>query len=238
MVCENIKYNISKLAYVKMALHCLKYPKNVINGIFIGYINKLDDNNIDIIITDTVPLFHTNILSPMMKLSCVMIEEYCNKQCPKLNILSYYQYDNTCVHISNITKFESFRNCALKISNNSNLCNNINISSSSAFTLDLKSLEDSQHGIQGFIPTQKEGVWASIPSSAVTVSSGAYEAFKAASLATSQLYLYDFDDHLSNTSNDFFNTNLALPSMNEEKEASDNVKRRTTTTNKENCENN
>ncbi|GAU28286.1 hypothetical protein TSUD_256140 [Trifolium subterraneum] len=84
MGSNDLKYEVSQNAYIKLVLHSLKHPTSAVNGVLIGRIS-----NDTVEITDTVPLFHSQIpLLPQLEISLILIEEYFSAK--GLNIVGYF----------------------------------------------------------------------------------------------------------------------------------------------------
>ncbi|XP_060199435.1 ER membrane protein complex subunit 8/9 homolog [Lycium barbarum] len=86
MVMEST-YEINQNAYIKLILHASKHKTNAVNGVLIGRISGDDNNAVEI--TESVPLFHSQIgLLPPLEIALIMIEEYyCDKG---LSIVGYF----------------------------------------------------------------------------------------------------------------------------------------------------
>ncbi|XP_045786565.1 ER membrane protein complex subunit 8/9 homolog isoform X2 [Trifolium pratense] len=84
MGSNDLKYEVSQNAYIKLVLHSLKHPTSAVNGVLIGRIS-----NDTVEITDAVPLFHSQIpLLPQLEISLILIEEYFSAK--GLNIVGYF----------------------------------------------------------------------------------------------------------------------------------------------------
>lgn len=71
----DIRYEISQNAYIKLVLHALKHKTASVNGILLGRVNPKDSSLVQI--TDSVPLFHSNLaLLPPLEIALIMIEEH------------------------------------------------------------------------------------------------------------------------------------------------------------------
>ncbi|GLT26431.1 hypothetical protein SLA2020_014960 [Shorea laevis] len=70
----DIKYEISQNAYIKLVLHALNHKTASVNGVLLGRPNPLNHTVLEI--TDSVPLFHSNLaLLPPLEIALIMIEE-------------------------------------------------------------------------------------------------------------------------------------------------------------------
>jgi hypothetical protein len=84
MGSNDLKYEVTQNAYIKLVLHSLKHPTSAVNGVLIGRIS-----NDTVEITDAVPLFHSQIpLLPQLEISLILIEEYFSAK--GLNIVGYF----------------------------------------------------------------------------------------------------------------------------------------------------
>ncbi|XP_078428639.1 ER membrane protein complex subunit 8/9 homolog [Wolffia australiana] len=80
------RYEIKQEAYVKLALHAIKYSTSAIDGILVGRL--LDAGSVQIV--DAVPLSHSQIgLLPSLELALIQVEEHFGAQ--GLSIVGYYQ---------------------------------------------------------------------------------------------------------------------------------------------------
>uniref|UniRef100_A0A5B6ZYB5 MPN domain-containing protein n=1 Tax=Davidia involucrata TaxID=16924 RepID=A0A5B6ZYB5_DAVIN len=83
-----LRYEIGQTAYVKLILHTLKHKTSAVNGVLLGRPSGGDTNPV-VEITDSVPLFHSQIgLLPPLEIALIQIEEYYAPQ--GLNIVGYY----------------------------------------------------------------------------------------------------------------------------------------------------
>ncbi|KAA8514898.1 hypothetical protein F0562_018077 [Nyssa sinensis] len=82
------RYQIGQNAYIKFVLHALKHKTSAVNGVLLGRLSGADTNPV-VEITDSVPLFHSQIgLLPPLEIALIQIEEYYGAQ--GLNIVGYY----------------------------------------------------------------------------------------------------------------------------------------------------
>jgi hypothetical protein len=65
-----MKYIIESLAYEKIILHALKYPSQSVTGVLLGKSNEAEKAQL---ITDAIPLFHGNILAPMLEIAMMQV---------------------------------------------------------------------------------------------------------------------------------------------------------------------
>lgn len=64
----SLKYRWDNQPYVKCLLHSLKYPHQPISGLLLGFEEKGT-----VYISDTIPLFHNHILSPMLEIALTQV---------------------------------------------------------------------------------------------------------------------------------------------------------------------
>jgi len=69
-----LSMSLTSSAYLKSLLHAAKYPSSPVFGLLIGIKTK---GTRSWLITDSVPLFHTHVLAPMLELAFLQVEEYC-----------------------------------------------------------------------------------------------------------------------------------------------------------------
>ncbi|KAL6538493.1 hypothetical protein OROGR_012481 [Orobanche gracilis] len=80
------RYEIHQNAYLKVVLHALKHRTSTVNGVLLGR-SSADGSAIEI--TDSVPLFHSQIgLLPPLEIALIMIEEYYGEK--GLSIVGYF----------------------------------------------------------------------------------------------------------------------------------------------------
>jgi len=65
-----MKYIIESVAYEKIILHSFKYPSQSVTGVLLG--KKNEDEKVQLI-TDAIPLFHGNILAPMLEIAVMQV---------------------------------------------------------------------------------------------------------------------------------------------------------------------
>uniref|UniRef100_A0A5B6ZY63 MPN domain-containing protein n=1 Tax=Davidia involucrata TaxID=16924 RepID=A0A5B6ZY63_DAVIN len=83
-----LRYQVGQNAYIKLVLHALKHKTSAVNGVLLGRLSGGDTNPV-VEITDSVPLFHSQIgLLPPLEIALIQIEDYYGAQ--GLNIVGYY----------------------------------------------------------------------------------------------------------------------------------------------------
>ena len=77
---------ITLKAYLKILLHCHKYPYRAINGVLIGKAKQK-------VALDCIPLFHQSLqLSPMIEIALLQVNRRLNVLC----CIRYEVYNNVC----------------------------------------------------------------------------------------------------------------------------------------------
>jgi len=80
---KTLAYSFEPKAYAKAVMHICKHSSVPVLGVFIGRTNQKT-----IKIIDTIPLFHTHSLAPMLKIALMLIEQHCSDA--GLEILGFY----------------------------------------------------------------------------------------------------------------------------------------------------
>ncbi|GLT83757.1 hypothetical protein SLE2022_020290 [Rubroshorea leprosula] len=74
-MAADLRYEISQNAYIKLVLHALNHKTAAVNGVLLGRPSPLNPSILEI--TDSVPLFHSNLaLLPPLEIALIMIEEH------------------------------------------------------------------------------------------------------------------------------------------------------------------
>ncbi|CAB4281858.1 unnamed protein product [Prunus armeniaca] len=69
-----LRYEIAQNAYIKLVMHALKHKSSAVNAVLLGRVSSQNDA---VEITDSVPLFHSQIgLLPQLEISLILIEEH------------------------------------------------------------------------------------------------------------------------------------------------------------------
>jgi len=85
----NIRYEIGQNAYIKLILHALNHRTSAVNGLLLGRLSSNTDSNPVVEITESVPLFHSQIgLLPPLEIALIQIEEFYRAQ--GLEIVGYF----------------------------------------------------------------------------------------------------------------------------------------------------
>ncbi|KAJ4845330.1 hypothetical protein Tsubulata_033066 [Turnera subulata] len=84
---EELRYEISQNAYIKLVLHAIKHNTSAVNGVLVGRTSPNNDAVVEI--SDSVPLFHSHLgLLPPLEIALIMIEEHYGAQ--GLGIVGYF----------------------------------------------------------------------------------------------------------------------------------------------------
>ncbi|XP_047338090.1 ER membrane protein complex subunit 8/9 homolog [Impatiens glandulifera] len=100
-----VRYVIAQNAYIKLILHAIKHKTSAVNGILLGRFSSSSDTDPLVEITDSVPLFHSQIgLLPPLEIALNMTEEFYSAQ--GLSIVGYFhaneRFDD--FELSNVAK--------------------------------------------------------------------------------------------------------------------------------------
>jgi hypothetical protein len=63
-------YRFTASAYGKVLFHICKHVSKSVNGVLIGYTDVQKGEHV---LMDAIPLFHTHVLTPMLKLAFIMV---------------------------------------------------------------------------------------------------------------------------------------------------------------------
>lgn len=67
-------FSLSTRAYVKILLHCCKYPHRSVNGVVVGAVSTKKDQCVHI--QDAIPLFHLTLgLAPMLEVALSQVRK-------------------------------------------------------------------------------------------------------------------------------------------------------------------
>jgi len=188
-----MKLHISTRAYSKILLHACKYPHKAINGVLIG--QEAPEPN-EVVVTDSVPLFHLTLgLTPMLEVALSQVDAFCRTN--GLQIVGYYQA-------------------------NENL--NDNSPDWISYKMAEKISERFPHGVLMMIDNNKMGIecaekackcqylqetkWKEINDKEIYLEGGEMTLGVASDLLQGKAHqsLIDFDNHLDDISQDWFNT--------------------------------
>ena len=74
-------HTISYEAYAKLILHACKTPSLAVNGILIG---RVTGSSVEVV--DSIPLFHTSTLAPMLEAALTMVRPSAARGCVCFNV--------------------------------------------------------------------------------------------------------------------------------------------------------
>merc|ERR1719265_107556 len=137
-------------AYAKAVMHACKHSSDLVTGVVIGTVSQKVMN-----IVDTIPLFHTHSLGPMLKIAFMLIEQHC-RTCDDLEIIGlYHATPSGSLDISPVKAI------ADKLASN--------FSMASVWTLDLQKLAvpERKFAMAGMLHSKDE--WKAINADAVSI---------------------------------------------------------------------
>jgi len=168
-------------------MHGCKHSSDAVLGLFVGSANGKVMK-----VVDSIPLFHTHSLGPMLKIACMLTEEHC-KAVGGLEIIGLYH----ATPLGN-TEMTPVKAIAEKLASN--------FSNASVWTLDAGKLDDRHFAFKGL--GHKDNDWKAIGNDAVSISSEALEQTVKLISEMKHLELVDFDDHLADGSQSWLNETL------------------------------
>jgi len=187
MIVQPKIYAFDPKAYAKALMHGCKHASEAVTGIFIG-----SSNGKVLKVVDAIPLFHTHSLAPMLKVACMLIEQHC-KTVGGLEIVGMYH-----ATISGSLDITPVKAIADKIASN--------FPAASVWALDTTKLPGKQFALHGMSQVKEE--WKPISCDSVNLSEEALKQTTRVIAEMKYLELVDFDDHLTDASLNWLNTNL------------------------------
>ncbi|KAM9972230.1 hypothetical protein ACTFIW_003589 [Dictyostelium discoideum] len=192
---SNNNISITTEALSKVHLHSFKHHASSVNGILLG---KADKNSI--LITDIIPLFHTQTLLPMFEVAMIQIEKYCRDN--NIDMVGYY-HSNQC--IANELEPEPIaKKIADRLNNElNNMC-----------FLMISKIEVNRPS--GLVSIDKVGSdWLKNRKTLITIdttsnSEDINEILKRNLQNIKESQIYDFEEYLSNPTRDWLNKSLVL----------------------------
>ena len=85
------RYEVSQAAYIKLALHALKYPAAPVNGLLVGRLAEASSSPAVVSVVDAVPLSHHPHhlpLLPTLELALTLVEDHFAAQ--DIAVVGYY----------------------------------------------------------------------------------------------------------------------------------------------------
>ncbi|KMZ80361.1 hypothetical protein PVIIG_03265 [Plasmodium vivax India VII] len=130
---KETEISIENAAYAKMFMHGLKNSYDDVCGILIGKYSDVEKKKQRCVITDSIPLFHTHILSPFLNLAFTLVfmqddatEEWknCDVEVTRNN-KDFLKMSLSNNEYLNLHDFDDHLNCINHDFMNSNLFNNV-----------------------------------------------------------------------------------------------------------------
>eukprot|EP00490_Sorites_sp_Unknown_P018397 CAMPEP_0114643288 /NCGR_PEP_ID=MMETSP0191-20121206/3299_1 /TAXON_ID=126664 /ORGANISM="Sorites sp." /LENGTH=195 /DNA_ID=CAMNT_0001855563 /DNA_START=29 /DNA_END=616 /DNA_ORIENTATION=+ len=181
-------YSFNPEAYAKAVLHVCKHSSSSVLGLFLGH---ADGKVIKVV--DTVPLFHTHALGPMLKIACMLAEEHCKSTDASWEIVGIYHATP-----SGSTEMTPVKAIADKIA--------ANFASASVWSLDAGKLPEKQFAFKGMGRVKDE--WKAIGSELVSLGSEVPSETSRLISEMRFLEVVDFDDHLADGNKSWLNETL------------------------------
>ncbi|GAW81162.1 conserved protein, unknown function [Plasmodium gonderi] len=193
---KETEITIENFAYAKIFMHALKNSYDDVCGILIGKYDENEKHKQKCIITDSVPLFHTHILSPFLNLAFTLVENHYKGK--EERILGYYHIcieDGKNINIKNIKVCELIADKLVKNYSDAMIC-----------LVQLSKLEDDNSGcLNVFMQDNDSEEWKKV---GIVVTTMNKDFLKKNISNNEYLNIHDFDDHLNCISYDFMNPNL------------------------------
>ncbi|SBS83955.1 hypothetical protein POVCU2_0023730 [Plasmodium ovale curtisi] len=184
---------IDDIAYAKIFMHALKHSYDDVCGILIGKYCDGDKGGKKCVINNSVPLFHTHMLSPFLNLAFTLVENHYKDK--EERIVGYYHIsadDSKNVDIKKIKVCELVSEKLVKNYEDALIC------------LVQMSRMQFEEGNCMFMQ-EDSGQWGNVD---VEISLQNREFLKKNISNKGYLNIHDFDDHLNCINYDFMNPNL------------------------------
>ncbi|CAG9477180.1 conserved protein, unknown function [Plasmodium vivax] len=193
---KETEISIENAAYAKMFMHGLKNSYDDVCGILIGKYSDVEKKKQRCVITDSIPLFHTHILSPFLNLAFTLVENHYKGK--EERIIGYYHIsveDSKNDDIKNVKVCELVANKLVKNYSDAMIC-----------LVQLSKLEsDDANCLNVFMQDDATEEWKNCD---VEVTRNNKDFLKMSLSNNEYLNLHDFDDHLNCINHDFMNSNL------------------------------
>lgn len=189
---NKLQISIEDSAYAKIFMHAIKNSYDDVCGILIG---KQTEENKKWHITNSIPLFHTHILSPFLTLAFTIVENYYKDKDEQ--IIGYYHISSEESKNTDIKNLKTCELVAEKLIKN--------YKKALVCLVELSKLEEDEEKCLHIFMKGDSSEWKEIP---VSVSLDNKEFLKKNISNHSYLNICDFDDHLNCLSQDFMNPNL------------------------------
>jgi len=174
-------------AYAKALMHGYKHSSEPVVGIFVGCVSGSA-----LKVMDAIPLFHTHALGPMLKIACLLIEQYC-RGIEGLEIVGLYHASS-----SGSLEVAPVKAIADKIASN--------FAMASVWAIDAAKMSDRHCALQGLC--WKDSEWKAITPDSVRLSEEAMKETVRVVAEMKYLSIADFDDHFADATSDWLNTDL------------------------------
>lgn len=197
--------SLTSSAYLKPLLHAAKYPSSPVFGLLIGVKTK---GSRSWLITDSVPLFHTHILAPMLELAFIQVEEYCRclglREHRRFRILGCYVANE---RVGDVELNVMTRRVATRI-------NTVSGGKAVVLLIDNTKIAKPVNVFKTFVGTERN--WRALPDAEeYSPPKKAFLDLAALIRKDQEKELYDFEDHLINPARDYFNVGF-LPQADED----------------------
>jgi hypothetical protein len=93
------RYELAQAAYIKLALHALKYPATAVNGLLVGRLVEPSSSPAVVSVIGAVPLSHHPHhlpLLPTLELALTLVEDHFATQGEGLAVVGYYHANPRC----------------------------------------------------------------------------------------------------------------------------------------------
>ncbi|VWU48626.1 conserved protein, unknown function [Hepatocystis sp. ex Piliocolobus tephrosceles] len=186
---------IDNIAYAKIFMHALKNSYDDVCGILIGKCADEKKKKKKYTITNSIPLFHTHILSPFLSLAFSMVENYYKGN--EERIIGYYHIhvdDSQNDNIKNIKVCESVAKKLVANYDDALIC-----------LVQISKLQTDRNNCLHIFTQNKTGEWQNVD---VEISYENHNFLNVHISNNKYLNIHDFDDHLNCINCDFMNPNL------------------------------
>jgi len=174
-------------AYAKALMHGYKHSSEAVLGIFVG---RASGSTMKVV--DAIPLFHTHALGPMLKIACLLIEQYC-RSVGDLEIIGVYH-----ASASGSLDVAPVKAIADKIASN--------FAMATVWAIDAAKMSKSHCALTGYC--LKDSEWKLVSADSVKLAEEAMKQSVRLVEEMKYLTIADFDDHLSDASQSWLNTDL------------------------------
>mmetsp|Transcript_26503 Transcript_26503/g.69129 ORF Transcript_26503/g.69129 Transcript_26503/m.69129 type:complete len:211 (+) Transcript_26503:45-677(+) len=174
-------------AYAKALMHSSKHSSEAVIGIFVG---RVSGSTMKVV--DAIPLFHTHALGPMLKVACLLIEQYC-RSVGDLEIVGLYH-----ASASGLLDVAPVKAIADKIASN--------FAMATVWAVDAAKMSNRNCALSG--SCLKDSEWKPVGADSVKLTEEAMKHTVRIIEEMKYLTIADFDDHLADASQNWLNTDL------------------------------